>query len=57
MNTYTYASTATEAQRDYAVLALRADGYSASRETDTIRTNASRSEYAMSTGTSSTLKL
>lgn len=50
MNTYTFHKSATEAQRDGAVLSLRKDGFSASREAETLRTDANGGNVALATG-------
>lgn len=47
---YTFSSHTTEHQRDCIVLSLRKAGHSASRESDTLRTNASRTELALAWG-------
>ena len=50
-NTYTFNHQITEAGRDALVLTLRNDGFSASREAETLRTDASLGEIALSWGT------
>ena len=48
--TYTFSKHTTEAQRDSAVLSLRKAGFTASREVDTLRTNASTADIALTYG-------
>lgn len=47
---YEFDKTVSEARRDFIVLQLRRDGFSASREVDTLRTDATIGEIAISTG-------
>lgn len=50
MQNYNFHSAAPEAMRDSLVLTLRKDGFSATRETDTLRTNATQAQIALSFG-------
>lgn len=50
MHLYQFRDTAPEVQRDSLTLTLRKDGFKASRETDTLRTNATLAQIALSYG-------
>lgn len=50
MKTYLFDRNATDAQRDGVVIGLRRDGFSASREMGTLRTNATLAQIALSCG-------
>ena len=50
MKTYTFHSSVPEAMRDSITLTLRKDGFQASRETDTLRTDATQAQIALSSG-------
>ena len=50
MNTYTFSTHTTEVQRDSVVLSLRKAGFTSSREVDTLRTNASIADIALTYG-------
>jgi hypothetical protein len=50
MNNFEFHPATTEGQRDSAVLTLRKDGFTASRETNTLRTDATRAQVAFSVG-------
>ena len=57
MKTMQFRNELSETQRDALVLTLRKAGYSASRESDTITTNASITEIALVWGNSMAVKL
>ena len=50
MNSYEFAASTPETQRDSVTLTLRKDGFAAYRETNTLRTDATRFQIAMSYG-------
>ena len=56
MKTFTFAKKTTEKQRDQLVLTLCKVGYSASREINTLTTNASLIVIGLSYGTTSIIK-
>jgi len=50
MQTFKFNKNLVEVQKDSVVLTLRKDGFVASRETETLRTNATQSQIALSCG-------
>lgn len=57
IKTYTFHSSIPEVQRDACIIALRRDGFSANREVDTFRTDATVLGIGLSWGTTSIIDL